>query len=142
MVSFSDDEYLFGDWVLAITAKTLKLGATDAETQILDADIIFNPFFVKHQSWSFAIAGDLLNPGYFDDIQSVTTHEIGHILDYCIQVCITRPCGLKCLRAPMHEALSRMINHGQVISIRSQAIISVGSQAILLMAMARLLLSR
>ena len=79
VVSFSDDEYLFGDWVLAITAKTLKLGATDAETQILDADIIFNPFFVKHQLWNFGIAGDLLNPGYFD-IQSVTTHEIGHIL--------------------------------------------------------------
>jgi hypothetical protein len=79
VVSFSDDEYLFGDWVLAITAKTLKLGPTDAETQILDADIIFNPFFVKHQLWNFGIAGDLLSPGYFD-IQSVTTHEIGHIL--------------------------------------------------------------
>lgn len=79
VVSFSDDEYLFGDWVLAITAKTLKLGPTDAETQILDADIIFNPFFVKHRLWNFGIAGDLLNPGYFD-IQSVTTHEIGHIL--------------------------------------------------------------
>ncbi len=79
VVSFSDDEYLFGDWVLAITAKTLKLGPTDAETQILDADIIFNPFFVKHQLWNFGIAGDLLHPGYFD-IQSVTTHEIGHIL--------------------------------------------------------------
>ena len=79
VVSFSDDEYLFGDWVLAITAKTLKLGPTDAETKILDADIIFNPFFAKHQLWNFGIADDLLSPGYFD-IQSITTHEIGHIL--------------------------------------------------------------
>jgi len=79
LVSFSDNEYLFGDGVLAITAKTLKLGPTDAETQILDADIIFNPYFVKHQLWNFGIADDLLNTGYFD-IQSITTHEIGHIL--------------------------------------------------------------
>ncbi len=79
LISFSDDEYLFGDWVLAITAKTLKLGPTDAETQILDADIIFNPAFVKHQLWNFGIADYIDCAGYFD-IQSVTTHEIGHIL--------------------------------------------------------------
>jgi len=79
LVSFSDDEYLFGDWVLAITAKTLKLGPTDAETQILDADIIFNPVFVKHELWNFGIADYIDCAGYFD-IQSITTHEIGHIL--------------------------------------------------------------
>ncbi len=79
VVSFSDDEYLFGDWVLAITAKTLKLGPTDAETQILDADIIFNPVFVKHKLWNFGIADYIDCAGYFD-IQSITTHEIGHIL--------------------------------------------------------------
>jgi uncharacterized protein (TIGR02145 family) len=79
IVSFSDNEYLFGDWVLAITAKTLKLGPSDAETQILDADIIFNPVFVKHQLWNFGIADYIDCAGFFD-IQSITTHEIGHIL--------------------------------------------------------------
>jgi uncharacterized protein (TIGR02145 family) len=79
VVSFSDDQYEFGDWVLAITAKTLKLGATDSLNQILDADIIFNPYFVKHQEWNFGIADDMANVGFFD-IQSITTHEIGHIL--------------------------------------------------------------
>jgi len=79
IVSFSDDQYEFGEWVLAITAKTLELGATDAETKIMDADIIFNPYFVKHQEWNFGIADDMPNVGYFD-IQSITTHEIGHIL--------------------------------------------------------------
>jgi uncharacterized protein (TIGR02145 family) len=79
IVSFSDDQYEFGDWVLAITAKTLQLGATDAETKIVDADIIFNPFFANHQEWNFGIADDMPNVGFFD-IQSITTHEIGHIL--------------------------------------------------------------
>lgn len=79
LVSFTDDEYLFGDGVLAITAKTLKLGASDTETKILDADIIFNPYYVKHKVWNFGIADDMANTGFFD-IQSITTHEIGHIL--------------------------------------------------------------
>jgi len=79
VVSFNDDEYLFGEGVLAITAKTLKLGPTDEETQILDADIIFNPYFANHELWNFGIADDINNVGYFD-IQSITTHEIGHIL--------------------------------------------------------------
>ena len=79
LISFSDDQYEFGDWVLAITAKTLELGATDAETKIMDADIIFNPYFVNHKVWNFGIANDPANAGYFD-IQSITTHESGHIL--------------------------------------------------------------
>jgi uncharacterized protein (TIGR02145 family) len=79
VVTFTDDKFPFSPGILAVTAKTLKIGANDAVAQIMDADIVFNPYFVNNSTYDFGIAD---NPSYhgFFDIQSVTTHEIGHIL--------------------------------------------------------------
>ena len=79
VVTFTDDKFPFSPGILAVTAKTLKIGANDNVAQIIDADIVFNPYFVNNSTYDFGIAD---NPSYhgFFDIQSVTTHEIGHIL--------------------------------------------------------------
>jgi uncharacterized protein (TIGR02145 family) len=79
LVSFTDDQYPFGPGVIAITAKTIQLGATDTANKIMDADIVFNPYFVKVSAYNLGIADNASNAGYFD-IQSIVTHEIGHIL--------------------------------------------------------------
>jgi uncharacterized protein (TIGR02145 family) len=79
LVSFTDNKFPFSPGILAVTAKTLKIGATDAEAQIIDADIIFNPYYVNNSTYDFGIADNPLYTGFFD-IQSVATHEIGHVL--------------------------------------------------------------
>jgi uncharacterized protein (TIGR02145 family) len=79
LVSFKDDKFPFSPGVLAVTAKTLNLGATDTEAQIIDADIIFNPFYVDNANYNLGIADNTSYSGFFD-IQSIATHEIGHIL--------------------------------------------------------------
>jgi YVTN family beta-propeller protein len=75
LVTFQDDRFPFGPNILAVAAKTLKMGPGDQVAEIMDADIIFNPEFVNHQTYNLGVG----NAGYFD-IQSVTTHEIGHVL--------------------------------------------------------------
>ena len=79
LVSFVDDQFDFGTGVLAVAAKTTEVDQNDVQIRIIDADIIFNPYWVNNLKYNFGIGNDELYSGYFD-IQSVATHEIGHIL--------------------------------------------------------------
>ncbi len=79
LVSFEDDQFPFSYGVLAVAAKTLKIDQTTLEAQIIDADIVVNPDFVNDIEYNLGAGYDNINAGYFD-IQSVVTHEIGHIL--------------------------------------------------------------
>jgi len=80
LISFQDDHFPFPNGVLAVTAKTLQISAGGTEAEILDADIIFNPSYILDPVHSFAILeeGDSVTEAF--DIQSVATHEIGHVL--------------------------------------------------------------
>ena len=79
LVSFEDDQFPFSYGVLAVAAKTLKIDPTTQVAQIIDADIVVNPEFVNSINYSLGILDNAKNMGYFD-IQSVLTHEIGHVL--------------------------------------------------------------
>jgi uncharacterized protein (TIGR02145 family) len=76
LVSFTDDKFPFPPGVLAIAAKTLKIIPGNDTARIIDADIVFNPVFLNHPEIKFGIGE---GAGVYD-IQSITTHEIGHIL--------------------------------------------------------------
>jgi hypothetical protein len=111
LVSFKDDKFPFSPGILAVTAKTLKIGATDAEAQIIDADIVFNPYYVNNSTYNLGS----LTIHYMQDssISRVLQRmKSDMFLDYCIQVCIMQPCGLKSEWVSIQEALSRMINRG------------------------------
>ena len=75
LVTFTDEEFPFAPGVLAVAAKTIQMNAAGGTAEIIDADIVFNPYW-NATDYPF---GTTTQPGYFD-IQSVTTHEIGHIL--------------------------------------------------------------
>ncbi|MBW6500589.1 MAG: Ig-like domain-containing protein [Bacteroidales bacterium] len=75
LVSFMDDRFPFPPGVLAIAAKTLKVNPSSEYVEIIDADIVFNPAYVNHPEYNLGTGTN----GYFD-IQSVTTHEIGHVI--------------------------------------------------------------
>jgi YVTN family beta-propeller protein len=79
LVSFEDDQFPFSYGVLAVAAKTLKVDPTTQVAQIIDADIVVNPEFVNDIKYNLGILDNPKNKGYFD-IQSVITHEIGHVL--------------------------------------------------------------
>ncbi len=76
LVSFVDDKFPFPPRVLAIAAKTLKIGPNDTVAQIIDADILVNPQFVLHD---VGVGYTNSNKGYYD-VQSIITHEIGHVM--------------------------------------------------------------
>ncbi len=76
LVTFTDNEFLFAPGVLAVAAKTIRMDAAGLPAEIIDADIVYNPYWTTHYKYNFKTDTD---PGYFD-IQSVTTHEIGHVL--------------------------------------------------------------
>jgi len=79
LISFVDDQYGWVPGVLAYAAKTVKMDAGGAETgQIIDADIIVNPEFASGLKGTSS-PEEPGTPGYYD-IQSIITHEIGHIL--------------------------------------------------------------
>ncbi len=78
LVTFVDDKYDIPWMVLAMAAKTWHVDESSNTTQIVDVDIIFNPYFVNHHTYNLGVEGGTYD-GYFD-IQSVTTHEIGHVL--------------------------------------------------------------
>ena len=79
LVSFEDDQFPFSYGVLAVAAKTLIIDQTSLDAQIVDADIVVNPDFVNDIKYNLGVGYNNANAGYFD-IQSVITHEIGHIL--------------------------------------------------------------
>ncbi len=79
LVTFTDNEYDIPWGVLAIAAKTWHVDQQTSTAQILDADIVVNPFFVTHPTYDLGIEGEGTYDGYFD-IQSLITHEIGHVL--------------------------------------------------------------
>jgi YVTN family beta-propeller protein len=79
LVSFEDDQFPFSYGVLAVAAKTLKVDPTTQVAQIIDADIVVNPEFVNDIKYNLGILDNPKHMGYFD-IQSVLTHEIGHVL--------------------------------------------------------------
>jgi YVTN family beta-propeller protein len=74
LVSFVDDQYPFPPGVLAMAAKTLKVEPGDNVAEIIDADIIFNPVYLNHPIYKIGVGEDVF------DIQSIATHEIGHVL--------------------------------------------------------------
>ena len=74
LVSFVDDQYPFPPGVLAMAAKTLKVEPGNNVAEIVDADIIFNPVYLNHPIYKIGVGEDVF------DIQSIATHEIGHVL--------------------------------------------------------------
>ena len=80
LLSFKDFRFPFAPGVLAVTAKTLRMIPNSNVAEIIDADIVFNPSYENHPTTPFAILpeGDTISDDY--DIQSVATHEIGHVL--------------------------------------------------------------
>ncbi len=78
LVTFADDLYDIPTGVLAVAAKTWQVVESTNTTEIKDVDIVFNPEFVKDPKYNLGVEGETYD-GYFD-IQSVTTHEIGHVL--------------------------------------------------------------
>ncbi len=79
LVSFEDDQFPFSYGVLAVAAKTLKIDSTSNTAQIIDADIVVNPEFVNDIKYNLGVLDNPKDMGYFD-IQSVITHEVGHVL--------------------------------------------------------------
>jgi len=55
LVSFKDDRFPFSKGVLAVCAKTLKIEEGAEEAQIIDADIVFNPYYVNDPTYNFGI---------------------------------------------------------------------------------------
>ena len=78
LVSFVDDQFDFGEGVLAIVAKTTEVDENDVQIRIIDADIIFNPDWINKPENNFGVGNDGQYGGFYD-IQSVATHEIGHV---------------------------------------------------------------
>ena len=76
LITFTDDQFPFSPGVLAITAKTLRVvpGASDA--QIIDADIVVNPLFSRSD---IGVGYNNPDAGTYD-VQSLITHEVGHVL--------------------------------------------------------------
>lgn len=78
LVSFADDQFDWAPGVLAYSAKTVEMDADGKTGHITDADIIVNPKFASSLIGTTASVENG-TPGYYD-IQSIITHEIGHIL--------------------------------------------------------------
>jgi uncharacterized protein (TIGR02145 family) len=76
LITFTDDQFPFSPGVLAIAAKTLKIIPGAADAQIIDADIVINPVFSRND---VGVGYNNPNAGTYD-IQSIVTHEIGHVL--------------------------------------------------------------
>jgi YVTN family beta-propeller protein len=76
LVTFSDDGLHLPPGVLAVTAKTIIEDPNEQTAYIVDADIVFNPSWIHHPDYNF---GTDTKEGAWD-IESIATHEIGHVL--------------------------------------------------------------
>jgi YVTN family beta-propeller protein len=76
LVTFQDEEFPFPPFVLAVTAKTLRLAPNGDDATIVDADVLFNPAYSRASVYSFGT--DTKNGLY--DIESIVTHEAGHMV--------------------------------------------------------------
>ena len=124
LVTFEDDQFPFSYGVLAVAAKTLKIDAITQVAQIIDADIVVNPDFVNDIKYNLGVGYNNNNAGYFD-IQSVITHEIGHILGLLHSGVVNSTMFFTLVRELQSELSSRMINRGQVTGIRNSLGITV-----------------
>ena len=79
LVSFQDDRFPFATGVLAVTTKTLQISAGGTEAEVVDADIIFNPAYIHHPNTPFEVLTEGDSESNAFDIQSIATHEIGHV---------------------------------------------------------------
>jgi len=79
LVTFTDNKFPIPPGVLAISAKTLRVVPGEEVAEILDADIVFNPDFVDGAEYYFGISDGSSDSKIFD-IESITTHEIGHAM--------------------------------------------------------------
>lgn len=73
LITFADESFFITDEVLGLAAKTLYMDDTDGTAEIVDADIVFNPFWAQGEERFSTETVD----GIFD-LQSIATHEIGH----------------------------------------------------------------
>lgn len=76
LVTFIDETFPFAPGVLAVAAKTLKVVPGSNVARIIDADIVVNPAFARND---VGVGYNNPNQGTYD-IQSLITHEIGHVL--------------------------------------------------------------
>jgi YVTN family beta-propeller protein len=74
IVTFTDDQFPFPPFVLAVSAKTIQVGTSPGTATITDADIIFNPAYSNGSEYSF---GTDTKYGLYD-IESIVAHESGH----------------------------------------------------------------
>lgn len=79
LVTFTDNKFPMPPGVLAISAKTLRIVPGEQVAEILDADIVFNPAYVDAAEYYFGISDGSADSKIFD-IESITTHEIGHAM--------------------------------------------------------------
>ena len=73
LITFMDESYFTTSEVLGLAAKTLMMDDVSGTAEIVDADIVFNPFFTQG---SEGFSTDTHTGQY--DLQSIATHEIGH----------------------------------------------------------------
>jgi YVTN family beta-propeller protein len=73
LVTFMDESYFTTNEVLGLAAKTLMMDDISGTAEIVDADIVFNPYFVQSGE---GFSTDTHSGLY--DLQSIATHEIGH----------------------------------------------------------------
>lgn len=76
VITFVDDTFPMAPGVLAVAAKTLivSAGGDPDEAEIVDVDVVFNPYYVNNPGVKFGISttgGDI-------PIGAVAAHELGH----------------------------------------------------------------
>jgi hypothetical protein len=73
LITFMDGDYFATNEVLGLAAKTLMMDDASGTAEIVDADIVFNPYFTTGDE-RFSTE---TYPGLYD-LQSIATHELGH----------------------------------------------------------------
>lgn len=73
LITFMDETYFTTNEVLGLAAKTLFMNEVSGTAEIVDADIVFNPYFTQGDA---GFSTDTHTGMY--DLQSIATHELGH----------------------------------------------------------------